>query len=114
MYAYVEHFRAMPPPAPINPESTPEIAKRLKLLRKALGYSQAFMAQLAGVTPQAWGNYEQGLRRIDIDQALVLCRATGVTLPFIYQGNFGILPADLLGKIELELRDQSRKSTKRA
>lgn len=114
MFAYVEQSGAMARAEAPNATSLAEIAKRLILLRKSLGYTQAFMANLIGASPQAWGNYEQGLRRIRIDEALLLCGATGVTLEWIYRGNIGLLPNDLLGKIQLELRDRARARGKRA
>lgn len=108
MLAYVEHFPAMARDIP-NPYALSEIAKRLFLLRKSLDNTQATMANLAGVTPQAWGNYEQGLRRIEIDAVTRLRAAIGVTSEWIYYGNIAQMPAELIEKMQLEMRQQQRK-----
>lgn len=107
MYAYLDTAAPMPRES-ANPYALGEIAKRLKLLRDALGNTQATMASLAGATPAAWGNYESGIRRIRIDEALRLCSTVGVTLDWIYRGNVAQLPGDLIERIQLELRDQQR------
>jgi hypothetical protein len=44
------------------PES---ISTRLRWTREALGHSQAEWCRLTNIGPQAWNNYERGLRRID-------------------------------------------------
>lgn len=91
-----------------DPYSLSEIAKRLKILRRALQKTQATMASMAGVTPQAWGNYEQGIRRIEIDAVTRLRASTGVTSEWIYYNNGGQLPGDLETKIELAQRELTR------
>lgn len=108
MFAYVESFPPMAREMP-NPYSLGEIAKRLLLLRNSLDNTQATMANLAGVTPQAWGNYEQGSRRIEIDAVTRLRAAIGVTSEWVYYGNMAQLPAELLEKIQLEGRQRSKK-----
>jgi hypothetical protein len=52
-------------------------------------------AQLRGITrisPQAWNNAETGDNLIGIGNAMKLCRATGVTLDWIYRGVRSNLP----------------------
>lgn len=107
MFAYVESFPTMPREMP-NPYSLPEIAKRLKLLRSSLNNTQATMANLAGVTPQAWGNYEQAARRIEIDAVTRLRAALGITSEWVYYGNMAQLPAELIEKMQLEIRASQR------
>lgn len=80
------------------------VGRRLLHLREALGpqYSQAFMAKLAEITPQAWNNCERGSDRIGLNAALRLCRQLGhhrVTLLWIYEGKFDLMDADLREKI---------------
>lgn len=83
------------------PTSVPAIGDRLKLTRKALGYTQQFMGHLIGASSHStWNNYEMGKRRISIEHALQLCSATGATLDWIYRGNIASLPADLAAKIQ--------------
>lgn len=69
-----------------HPESLEAISDRLKRTRLALGLNQAQWCRLTGIEPQAWNNYESGLRRISIDQAMKVCQATGITTDWIYRG----------------------------
>ncbi len=116
MFAYMEHSVVMVRGVP-NPASREMIAHRLFLTRKALGYTQAFMANLIGLQQSAWNNYEQGHRRIDVDPALRLCAVTGIDMSWIYQGNITGVPVELAEKIQLELRAEAaaeRKSIRRS
>lgn len=87
----------------VNPQSVDAISHRLLLLRKALGYSQVFMAKVMGQSPSTWAMYETGDRRISIDQALKLCATVGASLDWIYRGNIHTLPADLAEKIQIQM-----------
>ena len=89
---------------PINPQSIDAISHRLLLLRKALGYSQIFMAQVMRQSPSTWAMYETGDRRISIDEALKLCSTVGASLDWIYRGNIHTLPADLAEKIQIQMK----------
>lgn len=108
MFAYVEHSPAMKRGNLTNPASSEEVAKRLVLLRRALGQTQAFLAGLLDCAPQAWANYEAGDRRISVDMALKLCGVTGVSLDWVYRGNMSMLPAELAEKIQIEMRLEAR------
>lgn len=107
MFVYVE---SSPPMArgQINPYSIDEIAKRLFLLRKALGNTQAMMGALAGVSGNAWGNYEAGLRRIELDNVFQLETATGVPQEWVYRGIMARMPLELAQKLELAKREIER------
>jgi transcriptional regulator with XRE-family HTH domain len=91
----------------INPESLPEIAHRLTILREALGYrTQGEMAAVLGMTAGSWSNYERGFSRINIDAALLLQRRFGIPLDYVYIGLTAMLPSHLAAKIrEIESRD---------
>lgn len=75
------------------------IAERLKLTRRAMGLTQAAISRMVGIGAQAWNNYERGQKRISIDQALRLCRSTGITLDWIYQGDMRSLPHDFVMRV---------------
>lgn len=83
--------------SPKTPETELQrVADRLRRTREAFNMKQAQFARLVGIEPQAWSNYEQGLRRISIDQALKVCAATGVTTDWIYRGLMNTsLPTDI-------------------
>lgn len=112
MFVYVE---SSPPMARglINPYSLEEISKRLLLLRKALGNTQATMGALAGVTGNAWQNYEAGVRRIDLDSVFQLETTTGVPQEWIYRGIMARMPLELAEKIQLAKREMERDARKR-
>lgn len=86
------------------------IAGRLRDLRVALGKTKSTMARLAGISVQAWHNYEKGIRRISLDEAFKLRSATRVTLDYIYFGERALLPGDLAEKLGREPRGQGPQS----
>lgn len=90
--------------------SLDDIAERLRLAREALGISQAEMGRRAGVTYQAWNNWERGAKRISVDQAGRLRRATGISLDWIYWGDMRGLPHELAVKIQGQLTAGEKKS----
>lgn len=89
------------PPA----HSNDAIAFRLRTLRRMLGLTQGIIGEIAGVGRTAWGNYEKGVRRIELDAALALRRRFGVTLDWIYEGDW----PSLSGKLIDELRKAEAK-----
>jgi transcriptional regulator with XRE-family HTH domain len=109
----VVHFAIVSPmarAASVDPESVPEIGRRLRLTREAMGMTQAAFCRLIGIDTPQWNNYEKGLRRISPDPALQLCRVTGVSMDWIYRGIPNQLPADLAAKIA-RLDERERKTS---
>lgn len=98
-----------------SPESLAAVADRLRLIREATGLNKAAWSRLVGITPQAWNNVEgsknlPAANRISLDQALLVCRATGVSLDFIYRGEMiDRLPSKLLSAIQEIQRETKRK-----
>lgn len=80
------------------------IGTRLRVTREALGWTQVEMCRRTGIKEQAWNNYEQGRRRIAIDQAYKVVVATGVSLDWIYWGSTLTLPARIDRKLPVEFR----------
>lgn len=93
---------------PNPPEHTQEVARRLRLTRLAFKMKKAPWSRLVGISPQSWNNVEgsetgPASNRISVDEALKVCRATGVDLDWIFRGSRDRLPVDLALKIaELE------------
>jgi transcriptional regulator with XRE-family HTH domain len=87
-----------------QPDSRNDIGERLRVTREALGLSQAELCRRLGISPAAWNNAETGDNRIGIDNAMLLCKATGVTLDWIYLGHRGGLPQKLAVDIERLLK----------
>lgn len=79
------------------PTSLEEIAERLRLI---------------GSPSSAWHNYEAGIRRISLDQALRLKRATGLTLEWIYTGDISSLPPHLGDKIRGQITKETKQSSR--
>lgn len=81
------------------------IGRRLRALRLVLGKDQKHMSALAGVTPQAWSNWENGIRRPSPDQIYKLATSTGITADWVYYGDRSGLPvriADGLSSLDEE------------
>ncbi len=82
-----------------EPTSVEEVAARLRLTREALKLSQAALCRMAGIPTNTWNNAETADNRLGLDEAFKLCRATGVSLDWIYRGNRALLPALILEEI---------------
>jgi transcriptional regulator with XRE-family HTH domain len=88
-----------------SPESTQSVADRLRLTREAFGMKKAAWCRFVGISPAAWNNVEgskhlPASNRISLDHALLVCRATGVGLDWIYRGQRDNVPV----KVALELQ----------
>jgi len=81
--------------ATIMADEIQEIGDRLKATREALQKTQASWCRMVGIEQQAWNNYERGRRRISLDHALKVVKATGVGLDWIYRGIAKDLPQDI-------------------
>lgn len=92
----------------LAPTSREAISSRLKLTRLATGLSQTEFAKKIDMGLQTWNNYERGISRISIDEALKVCRGVGVGLDWIYQGDETLLPAYLLEGIRRLRKEQAR------
>jgi len=79
-----------------EPTSLKDIAERLILTREALGKNQAELCRITGISTQKWNNAEAKRNRLSIPDATRLCRATGVTMDWIYRGVRTGLPALIL------------------
>ena len=72
------------------------IAERLRHIMEVLGDSQVLFAKRTGMTQQALNNWLQARQRPGLNQAIKICRRTGVTLDYIYLGDVSGLPSKLL------------------
>lgn len=69
-------------------DDAPTIGRRIRELRNARGYaSAAAFVRDIGSTPQALSNWESGYRRIGLEEAWKIKKATGVTLDWIFSGD---------------------------
>lgn len=64
-----------------------EIGGRLRVIRKTFsGLSQKEWAEKNGFNKTQYNNWEKGVRRIKIDDAIKICDTYGLTLDAIYRG----------------------------
>jgi transcriptional regulator with XRE-family HTH domain len=69
-----------------EPTGVDEVAARLQLSHRALNLKQRRLCDITGISTAAWNNSETGDNRIGLDNAIMLCQATGLTLDWIYRG----------------------------
>jgi len=85
------------------PQSRQEIGRRLKATRQALDIKSGEMADLVGVTKQAWSQYESGARRPDLTPMLAFSDRFNISLDWIYKGIPAQLPYTLVSQIATNL-----------
>ena len=107
--------------APARPDDPAAMGGRLRRLRIAYGKVQGYtremrqveIARIAGVSQQAWNNFEAGRGRIGIDNAMRISRVTGASLDYIYLGDGRLMPAPLAAEVaKLERFDQQQAAPK--
>lgn len=86
------------------PTSLKSISGRLIATRLAKGLKQSEFADRAGVARNTYNQYEKGISRPQIDEAIKLCETHGLTLEWIYRGISSGLPSDLAGRILTPLK----------
>lgn len=89
---------AMKPSAPDT--SVEAIAYRLRLLRRAMGWSQVAASTATGINTTTWNNYERGVGPIPYRSALKVCQASGASLDWIYRGIPAMMPVKLMADID--------------
>ena len=57
--------------------------ERLKCLRKERSLNQEDVAKILGITKQAYGRYENGTRKLSIDDLVKLCKFYDVSSDYI-------------------------------
>ncbi|WP_457090774.1 helix-turn-helix domain-containing protein [Microvirga sp. P5_D2] len=87
-----------------RPDKFDEISLRLRQLRLAMGFIQKrAWCNFIGAHEPSWHVFENGNRRITIDEALKVCDRTGVSLDWIYRGLEHTLPLHVAEKLRLNL-----------
>ena len=77
-----------------------KVGERIVVLRAAKnGLPQKALAEAIGITAQKLSNYESGRDLIPVPTAARLCAVTGADFEYLYRGNMGNLPTDLLKRI---------------
>lgn len=74
---------------------------RLKAARLVLGVErQDVMANVLGVQPSAYNNWEKGLRLPDVAAMVRLLNRSGVSLDWIFAGELRSMPFDLAARLQ--------------
>lgn len=79
---------------------------RMKLTREALGLTQREAYEAIGVSKTQWGNYERGVSRPNIEDAVRFSMRFNVSLEWIYLADISSLRMDLAREIERLQKDQ--------
>ena len=77
------------------------IGTRLELTRRALGLAQGEFAERAGLSRNAYNQYETGTNRPQLEAAFKLCDTYRLTLDWIYFGDPSGLRFDLAEAIKV-------------
>lgn len=89
-------------PMPLRAELLPgRIGHRLMLLREAIGLRPSEMADLLGIDRVTWLGFETGMQPITIGVAALLVHRFGVTLDFVFLGDWTGVPLDLARKMRV-------------
>jgi transcriptional regulator with XRE-family HTH domain len=70
-------------------DSNAVIGDRLKAVRKHEQLSQSAFSASIGVAETAYGNWERGASRLSLDGAHAIRLKYGISLEFLYYGEFG-------------------------
>nr|WP_242532146.1 helix-turn-helix transcriptional regulator [Salipiger thiooxidans] len=68
------------------------VCARLTRVRELSGLNKKDFSDKLGMSPQAWGEYENGKRDLPLSVAKKLRKAYSIPLEFIYFGNKSDLP----------------------
>lgn len=83
-----------------HPESPKETGKRLRRLRLLHSLRSGMLAKRLQMLPATYSNYETGLSKPSIANALKLVEFFDVTLDYIYRGELGGVPYEMATRIE--------------
>jgi len=73
-------------------ESNEAVGARLARARAIIGLDKKTFAERAGISPQAYGPFENGVRPVSLEAAKRLRKTYGLSLEFIYFGIKDDLP----------------------
>jgi transcriptional regulator with XRE-family HTH domain len=105
----------------IDPDDTgdfaADVARRLRLTRVALGYSdrqQNDFAAESGIAQSHYNKFEGGSRLLTLNVAMKLCHRWGLTLDWLFRGDPSGLPYKLANDIkELRRAEREKRSSQK-
>jgi transcriptional regulator with XRE-family HTH domain len=96
--------------SPTAATTAKDVAQRIILTRRALGYTQEDICRELGLRSRGtWANYEVGWRMIPVHMVVLFCDKLGVTTDWILRGLRRTLDAECRAKIEV-MEEQDRKA----
>lgn len=101
----------------IDPDDTgvleQDVARRLRLVRAALGMNQQDFGARAGLSQPQYHNFDKGKRLLTLEAALALCEEYSLTLDYLYRGDPSGLPYDLARTIrDIRLKRHNTPATR--
>lgn len=83
-------------------------ALRVKITREALGLKPVDICRATGITASQYSNYESGVSRPNIEDAIRYSEVLGISLDWLYKGDPSKLPLDIANRVrEIALRAKS-------
>lgn len=95
----------------------PAVGRRLRLARKALGLRAVDMYRPLGIPPTTWSNWEQGLKRISIDEAVKIAANYRIDANWLYIGlttGLDQAVARRIAELQTECEDQREDGSRAA
>ena len=83
-----------------NQRSVEAIAGRLERTRLALDLTQTEFCARCGIARNTYNQWKQGKNRPELDKAILVCDAFGLTLDWIYLGDPSCLPHQIAVKLQ--------------
>ena len=80
------------------------IGLRLKLTRQVLGLTQVALCRSVGIATNTYNQYEKGVTRPTVENAIAICEAFHLTLDWLYRGDPSGLRYDLADQIKAAKR----------
>ncbi len=86
-----------------SPDSSSRVGARVRALRRHLGLTQQQVAEITGVVARKVSAWERGDQRPSFAASIDLKNHCGVTLDWLYAGDFSSLPPDMREPLRKEL-----------
>lgn len=84
---------------PPHPRSVEAIAHRLRSLEAALEINQTEVCRRTGLALNTYNQWRNAKGRPELDKAIQLCDAFGISLDWLYRGDAGSLPHQIAVKL---------------
>lgn len=90
-----------------DPHSTRAVGERIKDIRIARGWTQAYLAKLLNVGTSTVGMWESGKSKPKTDQAVEICKLYPVTFNWLFGGNDETLALEIKRQLKSARKSRS-------